>query len=156
MDDSDDVTLRGRGYSISCITTMASVNAARVPPSVCQSVKTDGRKCFIQSIDTSLGYNQYFLIDMDSGAHLKRSRYELEPLPVELVPPADDNAFEDSMDEPTLQESEEKNGEPAKKRFAAVSNEELDQIELNRTSIRTKRQTAWAVGIFKGKHSSYE
>ena len=48
-----------------------------------------------------------------------------------------------------MEESYVKEERTQKKRFADVTGEELDQIELNRNSARTKMQTTWAVGVFK-------
>ena len=65
---------------------------------------------------------------------------------------ADDAAeFADTIAKPAtrieqnVQVSEEK-----KSRFATVSSEELDDIEINRCSHNTKKQTAWAVHILRG------
>ena len=54
-------------------------------------VVTDGHTCYIQCISTSLGFRQYFLLDIDNGEELKRSRYQLEPCIVQDVFVADDN-----------------------------------------------------------------
>ena len=67
--------------SVELFTTMATANAGLSLLSVCAYVRAEGRTCFIQSIDTSLGFRQYFLVDIDSGVRLKKAWYELEPLP---------------------------------------------------------------------------
>ena len=58
---------------------MASEGDAGVLPqcllSVGDYVECLGRTCFIQEISNSLGFNQYVLVDMDSGVMLKKARY---------------------------------------------------------------------------------
>ena len=115
-------------------------------------VKTnDGRTCFIQSIENTIGYNVYILVDVDSGVTLRKSRYQIEPTTINISAVADDSAFAQLPDALPVEIKEEKKEETVQKRFASVSSDDLDQIELNRSSIRTKRQTSWAVGILKGE-----
>ncbi len=61
-----------------------------------------------------------------------------------------------NLDEPVVQmeESEPKEA-PKEKRFVEVSNEELDDIESNTISTRTKAQTKWAVKTIKGGFSYF-
>ena len=111
-------------------------------------VITDGRTCFVDSISKTLGFNQYNLIDIDSGVMLKRARYQIEPTAAMDVFVKPDEPFEI----PDFDSVKEENTDNAqKKRFVEVSMEDLDKIELNRTSKRTRQQTVWAVSVFKGK-----
>ena len=106
-----------------------------VPKLLCKGdyVSCEGRTCYIEDITNNLGYNVYFIIDMDTGMQLRRSRYQLEYLPV--LATGTNNENDDFH---------------ASKRFASVSSLELDQIEMNRCSSNTKKQTSWSVKIFKG------
>ena len=89
-------------------------------------VKCDGRK-YIQAVENSLGYNVYYLIDIDSGVELRRSRYQLEPIPVPievLAAGGDDSDFTMEDNEPVPTTSTENT------RFASVSAPELDELNL--------------------------
>ena len=110
-------------------------------------VKCEGRTCFIQEIDNSMGFNVYHIVDIDSGVKLRKPRYQLEFIPTELVAVglADDIPWDEEILETVPDQKEIK-----EKQFATVSGQELDQIELNRNSTRTKMQTNWGVGVFKG------
>ena len=107
-------------------------------------VSCEGRTCYIDDITNNLGYNVYLIVDMDTGVQLRRSRYQLEYLPVLATGTTNENDdFNTSFasSEPSEQS----------KRFASVSSLELDQIEMNRCSSNTKKQTSWSVKIFKGE-----
>ena len=119
--------------------------------SVGQYVKNEGRLCMIQEIKNHLGFNQYFIVDMDSGVCLKRARYQIEPIELKGLPGADDSEDFDDDNADSETANEEKNTSAPAKRFLSVSSEELDSIEINRTSYRTRKQTIWAVNILKGE-----
>ena len=93
-----------------------------------------------------MGYNVYYLIDIYSGVELRRSRYQLEPIPVpvEALAAGKDSDFIMEDSEPVPSTSGENT------RLACVSAPELDEIELNRCSFNTQKQTSWSVKIFKG------
>ena len=129
--------------------TMATTMSANKLIVAGEYVRTDGRTCYVDHVSNTLGYNEYHLIDIDSGTQLKRARYQLEPMvALNLVAVPDDN-FERMAD--TMYIPHEKPQKETKKRFADVSVTELDQIEENRTSKRTRQQTVWAVSVFKGE-----
>ena len=116
-------------------------------------VYCEGRTCFIQHISNTLGFNEYHMVDIDSGVLLKRPRYKLEYVPVEVLAVgalADDTSFDEEIKENETVAKSPKNEGNTKKRFASVSVQELDEIELNRNSSRTKMQTNWGVGVFRG------
>ena len=103
---------------------------------------------FHQEITNSLGFNPYNLVVIDIGIVLKVARDELTYILVQVLALAE---ADDMVSEQV--KSEEKPGilqNIKKKRFASVTPDDLDKIELNRNSSRTKIQTSWAVGIFKG------
>ena len=118
--------------------------------SVGDNVVCEGRVCYVQKIDNSLGYNSYHVVDWDSGVLLVKGRYQLELCETQFLSPADDPmpmAFDNAT--PTYMEKPKE--EPDDTRFATVSESFLDEMELNRSSVKTKRQTAWAVKILKGE-----
>ena len=126
---------------------MADQQDAAVVPRILQKgdfVTYSGRTCFIQQITNTIGQNQYQIIDIDSGLITIAARYELTYIPVTLVGKADDIPIPMAMEEKTEETKD-------KVRFGDVTNEELDKIELDRNSSRTRMQTSWAVGIFKGR-----
>ena len=133
------------------INNMAMANAAKLI-SVRDWVKCEGRLCYVQDISNVLGFNQYFIVDIDSGVVLKRSRFQLEPADVKPITlPLDDTAFAIETVQTEDSQDTKVNLKPVQKRFLDVSSEELNCIELNRTSVRTWKQTAWAVSIMKGQ-----
>ena len=106
-----------------------------------QYVLTEGRTCYVENIDNQLGFNIYYVIDIDSGVYLKKSRWQLEPTDLKI------DEADDIVDTP----QQEKKETTEKKRFLSLKEEEINQIEQNRTCYRTKKQTAWAVTILKGR-----
>ena len=104
-------------------------------------VLSEGRTCFITKIVNSLGFNTYHIVDMDSGVVLTKARYQLEYLPI-LASGDDDADFQ--------QQNIELKQEKTTERFANVSSSDLDEMELNRSSLKMKQQTLWAVKILKG------
>ena len=107
-------------------------------------VTCQGRTCYVDSVENNLGYNQYKLIDIDSGVELVKARYEFEPMDDILK----DTEVDMAVLEKILYENKE---EIQEKRLQTVSTEELDSIALSRNSKRTKIQTNWAVKVFKGE-----
>ena len=128
--------------------TMANAGT-RQPLSVGKFVFYDGHCGYITSIDNALGFNRYNVLDLDSGITVQKYHYQLQPMKEDPLPVsvADDILFQLNP-APVVEEIKEKDD---KKRFASVTADELDTIEANRNSSRTKRQTSWAVGIFKGE-----
>jgi hypothetical protein len=121
--------------------------------SVGDFVKTAGRVCYVENIDRSLGFGQYILVDIDSGVVLKKSRYELEPIHVDIVTGNDGDMDFENIDIQTLSQPNEdrKSSKTEGNRFATICEEDLDKIALNRTSKNTRNQTSWGVSIFKGE-----
>ena len=122
---------------------MASNAPANFLLSAGQFVKTDGRLCMITEVKNVLGYNEYHLVDFDTGSPLKRARYKLDPTEFNLY----DKEEEILKEKPTTQELPE----VKESRFKQHDEAQLNEFALNRNSKRTKQQTTWAVSIFKGK-----
>ena len=114
-------------------------------------VNCGGKTCYIQDIVNPLGYNQYVLIDMDTGLVMKKARYEFTPIPGHILDEADDIPYPTTNNDDTKKNETTIEKQPS--RFASVTAEDLDKIELNRNSTRTKMQTSWAIGVFKGESS---
>ena len=67
---------------------MAGVMDAAVPRrllSAGQYVECSGRTCFIQSVMNTLVFNQYHIVDIDTGVMMKKPSYELTLIPREVV-----------------------------------------------------------------------
>ena len=73
-------------------TTMAMLNAGRIF-SVGNFVQCEGWLCYIQEFRNHIGFNQYYIIDCDSGVVLKHSWYQLEYVEVQDLVASDDKAF---------------------------------------------------------------
>ena len=138
-------------------TNMAMANAGKLI-SVNDWVKCEGRVCYVQNILNNLGFNQYFVVDIDSGVVLKRSCYQLEPTEVQAATiPLPESAFANDTIVQVKHEDHETpkvNLKLEKRRFLDVSADQLDSIKLNRTSIRTRKQTAWAVSMLKSEFTA--
>ena len=109
-------------------------------------VDASGRTCFIQDIENKLGFNVYICIDMDSGVVLRKSRYEIEKIEGEMVD-LPDNFFE----KPEVPENDGEDTEDETRRFQSVSDQDLDNLAENRNSYMTRKQTSWAIKIFRGR-----
>ena len=48
-------------------------------------VTSEGRALYMQAIESSIGFNSYICVDIDSGAELRRRRYQIELTDVEFV-----------------------------------------------------------------------
>jgi hypothetical protein len=104
--------------------------------------------CYIESIDNTLGWNIYHLVDFDSGRKLQKARHELTLPDITLM----DDTFETEADgTEEIQQNEANKKEKGSKRFAEIGESDLDELAINRNSKRTRNQTTWAVSIFKGE-----
>ena len=107
---------------------------------------------YIQHIENKIGFNTYICVDMDTGLEYRRSRYQLQKTEIQFATCSDDEEFEDNTQDEVRQpiehtETEVKQIAGEKKRFDIVSEEQLDDLALNRNSYRTRKQTVWAVKI---------
>ena len=108
-------------------------------------VFTEGRTCFVQQIENKLGFNTYVCVDLDSGVVLRKPRYQLEKCDAQFLNLPDDFVFDPAA------VKVEKKEDLAQKRFQDMTEQELDDLAVNRNSYRTRKQTEWAVRIFKGE-----
>ena len=129
---------------------MASISEPRTIFQVGEFVNSNGRTCYIEEIQNVLGFNRYILVDIDSGVTLNKAAFEIEKTELKVVTVPEDMEME-MPDIPEIPKKNETTENTAKERFPKVSTKELDNIELNRTSENTKKQTSWAIMIFKGK-----
>ena len=138
------VKFKGQRLLKTYICTMAG--PAAMLTSIGDLVTTENRLCYVEKVDNTLGYNQYTLVDIDSGVSLIKSRYQFQHVDLDMLTEGELNVDIENLDGKKKEETIEK-----EKRFTTVSTEEIDALALNRTSQRTKSQTNWAVSIFKGK-----
>ena len=116
-------------------------------------VKFGEKTCMITDIDNKLGFRQYVLVDVDSGAKHRAARYQLKEseLAAALIP-AD---FLENMDfteetDPTPPPNVDSTVPKSEQRWADVSEADLNSLAENRHSSSTANQTKWAVKAFRG------
>lgn len=121
--------------------------------SVGDFVNYDGKTCYVENVFNNIGFNQYVIVDIDTGTVFTKARYQIQPVDVEMVTGSDTDIdpFPDINIEDLMQKNEDKTPKTEESRFVTISNEDLDNLELNRNSLRTKSQTSWAVSIFRGE-----
>jgi hypothetical protein len=120
--------------------------------SVGDFVSTDNRVCYVENIEKNLGFNQYILVDIDSGVQLRKCRYQIQPIQVEFVTGDEtDVEFENINIEPLESNEDQKKGKDEEKRFPTLSEQDLNTLQMNTNSKNTKSQTHWGVKIFKGE-----
>ena len=131
-------------------TATASVSAASLLTKGDYVTVTASRHtCFVQDVENNLGFNVYICVDMDSGVLLRKSRFELEKIQGEMVD-LPDIMFE----QPQVPALDEKPMEEETKRFHTLSDQELNTLAENRNSHMTRKQTCWAIKIFRGRSRS--
>ena len=116
-------------------------------------VNASGRTCFIQDIQNNLGFNVYICVEMDSGVILRKSHYEIDKVHIEMVD-LPDNFFQQpqaEVSEPEVPENDFEQTEEESKRFQHMSDQDLDTLAENRNSHLTRKQTSWAIKIFRGR-----
>lgn len=109
-------------------------------------ISTENKLCCVNRIEDTFGFNTYVLVELETGTVLRKHRHELQTL---------DFLLDECVFEPNVGATEEKQNEEIEKkrskRFVSVTEQELDDFALNRNSKRTRKQTDWAVSIFKGE-----
>lgn len=115
-------------------------------------VKCDDKVCLISDIIRTLGFNQYLLMDMDTGHTLKAFGYQLakcqeiaDALVTELM-----DAGEAEIVSVVETSEPKRSREDDRGRWAEMSEESLNQLAENRHSKSTASQTKWAVKAFQG------
>lgn len=131
--------------------------------SINQIVTFKGKTCLIQDIQKILGFHQYEVVDIDTGAVMISMGYQMTscedvyhallpdfldvempeieiPMPeIEIPTPAP------AEKKPTPQENVNNSG-----RWAKMSEADLNALAENRHSAYTGNQTRWAVRAFRG------
>ena len=115
------------------------------PFSVSDLVLFRGNMCIVNSISHQMGYAQFTLTNLDTSYQQRAFRYEISDVETVVI---DQLMREDFDNMPEAEVSQE----PASRRFAPVTEDELVELEEKRTSKNTHAQTAWGVNIFRGKH----
>ena len=109
----------------------------------------------ITDITKSIAWNDYHIVNIDSGATAVTQRYKLEHIP--FLNHAEMEGFTLEPMEPdagTKQPDEAApyvNPNPSRK-WAGVSEASLAKLQANRHSKHTDNSTRWAVRIFRGEH----
>ena len=117
------------------------------------------RTCLITAVTNDLGFNDYHMCDMDTGDQVSGNGPELSPVTMitsDLFDAWTDDVQASSV--PTSVSSQisdstatrPQHTQPAKSRFAQVSEGDLDRLAEARMSENTKAQTKWGTQIFKG------
>jgi hypothetical protein len=110
-------------------------------------VYTGTTLCYVESIENKLGWNTYNLVDLDSGRKLQKARHELILPDIKLL----DDILEGGDAGEENNKNAGNNSGKGSKRFAEITDSELDDLAINRNSKKTRNQTTWAVSIFKGE-----
>ena len=84
--------------------------------------------------ENTLSFNQYVLVDMDSGINLKKSRHEIEKIFVKMLTGGED--FKPELTDTSVKELTIKT---ENKRFKDVTEQEMDELALNRNSMNMKK-----------------
>lgn len=120
--------------------------------SVGDFVNCSGRVCYVESIQNTIGFNQYKLVDIDSGVVLTKARFQINPIEVQYVTGTDsDMDFMDVNIDQLEQTNEGKKENSEERRFSTLSEEDLNNLALNRNCKTTQQQTSWGVAIFKSE-----
>ncbi len=109
----------------------------------------------VQCIPTVFGFREFVVLLLDSGRTVKVNRLEVEKIDT-LDADVDMGV---AVEETVTFEAEPRTEKPAtqastqrSQRFATISNDaEIDELAASRVSIATKRQTNWAVRVFRGE-----
>jgi hypothetical protein len=121
---------------------MASVPVPAV--NIGDFVYTENKLCYVKSIENMLGFNQYCVVDIDTGISLNKARHQLEMPEMKLL-------LNETFEEADGTQKQEEKDKKSQKRFAEVTESDINDYALNRNSKRTRTQTVWAVSIFKGR-----
>lgn len=110
----------------------------------------------IIDIKNHLGFNQYTLVDIDTGHKFIGYRYQLrrtDEIAAALLP--DFNELIGSEEAETPETGAQNDGpEPSQDqpsdRWAMIEEEDIVNLAENRHSAHTAKQTKWAVSVFRG------
>ena len=116
-----------------------------------------GKTCLLTEIRNQLGFNRYFLTNLDTGENLTGFGYELgkceiqavgleDEMDEELTVAVDEQATDADADADAMVENEDDD-----ERWADLTNDDIDRLAENRHSKHTATQTKWAVQVFRGE-----
>ena len=119
-------------------------------------MKCLGKVVMITTINNSLGYNMYGVVDIDSGHQFTAYRYQMEKteeIAAALLP--ENDIFEEAVKEEAMDEvdpiAEPDASTSTEGRWADMTEDAVDKLASNRHSIHTSTQTKWAVQVFRGE-----
>ena len=130
------------------------------PFTVNEVVKCKGKICLITDIRNVLGFNEFTLVDIDTGSTLIARRYQMErsdEVAAALLPEfqlSDDHliATTEDIDMPLLDHDDASDQPDTNStRWARVTEDDINNLAANRHSHHTGSQTKWAVRLFKGR-----
>ena len=126
-----------------------------------ECVRFKGKTCLMNSITSRLGWNQYNLVDIDTGHSCVAARYQLERIPCLDTDLVDDIFEAEIIVEETEEEvvgtnlDDEKPVGPARL-WSNRTEDDLVRLQENRHSKSTSQQTKWARKVFRGTSASLD
>ena len=121
-------------------------------------VKFKEKTCLITNIHNIFGFNQYELVDIDTGNEMRAHGYQLsrsdtaDLIDAEFVEEIGLIGNEHtSVKTPVTVPAEESMDTVPNPRWAKISEQDIDALAENRHSHHTSSQTKWATAAFKGK-----
>ena len=138
--------------------TLTAVKMASQPvplDSEGECVRFKGKTCLVNSITSRLGWNQYHLVDIDTGHSCVAARYQLERIPFLDTDLADDIFEADVVVKEAEEEvvgtdlADEKPVGPVRL-WSNRTEDDLVRLQENPHSKSTSQQTMWARKVFRG------
>ena len=135
------------------LSLVAKMASAPVPlVSVGECVRHDSRTWLVTAIRNVVGWNQYHLVDLDTGLSVVRARFQLETIP--FIDVVTDGEFDGTMEakvEPqvTRTSSVDEGAGPSSRQWNERSKSELTRLQENRHSKSTAHQTKWQPRSFE-------
>ena len=112
-------------------------------------VRHNDRTWQVTDIVNTVGWNQYHLVDIDTGESVVRARYQLDTIPfLDIMAPDEDFELEIQVTHPEMAPTS--NSEPSSRQWNDRSDADLDRLQESRHSKSTGNQTKWASKIFRG------
>ena len=121
-----------------------------------ECVSYDGKTCMVTSIENALGWNQYHLVDIDTGHSCVAARYQLTVIPF-LNTLMDGETFDTAVrpteDPKTSVDTDlhvDDDGRGPTRLWSNRTDLDLQRLQENRHSKSTSQQTKWATRVFRG------
>ena len=125
--------------------------------SVGECVCCDGRVWMVSAIQNRFGWNQFHLVDLDSGVRAVKARFQLETLLFVDVSmddsfTAEDDGVEDAVAPTSAETAEDRSAKPTVNwKWRNRSDADLTHLQDMRHSKSTSQQTRWTAKIFRGE-----